>query len=153
MKIRIVGFDPPGRYCGPGPDFPDGHRNIHVAVQGRRGQSDLFGLVPGDEQAPAWELDCAIVRSLPETDLRGPQIHGSPGKRFIYLSWGVLDDPGFQMFRRAKIWLDSVPPSVLAEAIERGELAGRVGLTDDDGWPVCASIRPPRITWSATSVR
>jgi hypothetical protein len=90
-----------------------------------------------------------IVRPPPEIDLRGPQIQGSPGKRFIYLSWGVVDSAGgFRMFRRAKLWLDAVPQDVMAAAVERGELAGRLRLTDD-GWPVCASIRPPRITWSA----
>jgi hypothetical protein len=151
VKIRIEGFDPPGRYCGPGPDFPDGHFNIHVAVQGRKGQSDLFGLLPGDEKTPAWDLDCTIVHPPPQTDLRGPQIHGSPGKRFIYLSWGVVDSAGgFRMFRRAKLWLDAVPPDVMAAAIERGELTGRLGLSDDHGWPICAAVRPPRITWSAT---
>jgi transposase len=143
------GHGRPGGYCGPGPDFPDGHFNVHVAVQGRKGQSDLFGLVPGDE-TPAWELDCVIVHPPPETDLRGPQIQGSPGKRFIYLSSGVVDSAAdFRMFRRAKLWLDTVSPDVIAAAIGRGELAGRLCLSDA-GWPVGASIRPPRITWSAT---
>jgi hypothetical protein len=149
MRIRIEGFDPPGRYCGPGPDYPDGHFNVHMAIQGRKGQSDLFGLRPGDEEDPVWELDCVPVGSAPPVDLRGPQIQGAPGKRFIYLTWGVVDDAaGFRMFRRAKLWLDAVPPDVMATAVERGTLAGRVGLSDD-GWPVCAAIRPPRITWSA----
>ena len=148
MKIRIEGFDPPGRHCGPGPGFPDGHSNIHVAVQGRKGQSDLFGLFPGDE-APTWELDCAVVEPPPGTDLRGPQIQGAPRKRFIYLSWGVVATAaGFRLFRRAKLWLDAVPPDVMAAAVERGELAGRLGLSDAQGWPVCAAVRPPRITWS-----
>jgi hypothetical protein len=53
------------------------------------------------------------------------------------------------MFRRAKLQLDAVPAGIMAAAIERGELVGRLALTDDDGWPVCASVRPPRITWSA----
>ena len=36
-NIRIEGTDLPGRACGPGPDFPDGHHNIHVAAQGPEG--------------------------------------------------------------------------------------------------------------------
>lgn len=152
MKIRIEGFNPPGRYCGPGPDFPDGHHNIHVAVQGRKGPADLFGLLPGDEPAPVWELDCTIVRPPPETDLRGPQIQGPPGGRFIYLSWGVVDDTaGFRMFRRAKLWLGAIPPDVLTAAVSQGELLGRLSLSGPDGWPICAAVRPPRITWSAGS--
>jgi hypothetical protein len=45
VLIRIEGFDLPGRTCGPGPDYPDGHHNIHVAVQGRKAQQDLLDLV------------------------------------------------------------------------------------------------------------
>jgi hypothetical protein len=150
MRIRIEGYGPPGRYCGPGPDYPGGHHNVHVAVQGRKGQADLFGLVPGDEDAPAWDLDCTVVSLPGDPDVRGPQIQGAPGKRFIYLTWGVVDDAGsFTMFRRAKLCLDAVPVDVLAAACERGGLTGKLRLSDDDGWPVCAAVRPPGIVWSA----
>ncbi|HXW79868.1 MAG TPA: DUF5990 family protein [Acidimicrobiales bacterium] len=147
MLIRIEGFDLPGRYCGPGPDFPDGHHNIHVAVQGRKGSQDLFGLVGADAPSVAWDLACEVVSLPPEVDLKGPQIQGSPGRRFIYVTWGVVDETGFRMFRRAKFWLDAVPPNVMATACDRGALIGRLGLTDDSGWPLCASVRPPRIEW------
>jgi hypothetical protein len=150
MLIRIEGSDLPGRTCGPGPDFPDGHHNIHVAIQGRKGQQDLLGLVGADAESAAWDLDCEVVSPPPAADLRGAQIQGSPGERFIYISWGVLDEAGgFRMFRRAKLSLDSVPPEVMAAACDNGILLGRLGLTDDKGWPVCAAIRPPRIEWSA----
>jgi Family of unknown function (DUF5990) len=149
MRIRIEGYDAPGRYCGPGPDYPGSHRNVHVAVQGRKGQADLLGLVPGDEDAPAWELECTMASPPPDPDIRGPQIQGTPGKRFIYLTWGVVDEAGgFTMFRRAKLWLDAVPPELLAAAREQGLLTGRLRLADDHGWPVCASVRPPRIAWT-----
>ena len=151
MLIRIQGSDLPGRTCGPGPDFPDGHHNIHVAVQGRKGQQDLHGLVPADQPSVVWELACAIAPPPPDNDLRGPQIQGSPGKRFIYISWGVVDESGvFTMFRRAKLWLDAVPADVMAKACASDLLVGRLGLRDEKGWPVCASIRPPRIQWSAS---
>lgn len=150
MRIRIEGFDPPGRSCGPGPDFPGGHFNVHVAVQGRKGQQDLLGLTPGDTADPVWELDCVLIRPPPETDLRGPHIQGAPGQRFIYLTWGVVDDEGgFRMFRRAKLWLREVPPDVLTAAVERGGLTARVRLADGKGQPVCATVRPPAIAWSA----
>jgi len=150
MLIRIEGSDLPGRACGPGPEFPDGHHNIHVAVQGRKGQQDLLRLVPGDVSMAVWELECSIACPPPATDLRGPQIQGTPGKRFIYLSWGVVDDRGaFTMFRRAKLWLDAVPPEVMAIACDQGVLIGRLGLTDDKGRPLCAAVRPPRIEWSS----
>jgi len=49
------------------------------------------------------------------------------------------------MFPRAKLWLDAVPPAVMTTACERGSLTGRLRLSDDAGWPVCASVRPPDI--------
>jgi hypothetical protein len=149
MLIRIDGIDLPGRACGPGPDFPGGHRNVHVAVQGRRSQFDLVGLVAADAPTATWELPARVVCQSP-VDVRGPQIHGGPGHRFIYLSWGVVG-PGesFTMFRRAKLWLDAVAGDVWARALTRDRLVGRLGLTDPQGWPLCASVRPPRIDWSA----
>jgi hypothetical protein len=149
MLIRIEGSDLPGLTCGPGADFPGGHDNIHVAVQGRKGQQDLFGLVPGDVPVARWDLHAAVASPSP-LDLRGPQIQGGPGRRFIYLSWGVVGHNGsFTMFRRAKIWLDAVPGDVQAAALGAGRLVGRMGLSDTKGGPVCAAVRPPRIVWSA----
>jgi Family of unknown function (DUF5990) len=55
------------------------------------------------------------------------------------------------MFRRAKLWLKAVPPEVLASAAGRGVLVGRLGLADAKGNPVCASVRPPLIEWSAAT--
>jgi hypothetical protein len=150
VLLRIEGFDLPGRTCGPGPDHPDGHHNVHVAVQGRKGQQDLLGLVPADVTSTIWELSCDVVTPPPGVDLRGPQIQGPPGRRFVYISWGDLEPSHhFRMFRRAKIWIDGVPSEIMHAACERGLLVGRLGLSDDKGWPLCAAVRPPRIEWSA----
>ncbi len=149
MLIRIEGFDLPGRVCGPGPDYPEGHENVHVAVQGRKSKQDLYGLVAADVASAAWELECVIASPPPSADLRGPQVQGPPDKRFIYLTWGVVDDRGvFTMFRRAKLWLNAVPAAVMVSTLDRGLLVGRLGLSDDKGWPICAGLRPPRIEWS-----
>ena len=110
MRIRIEGSDLPGRTCGPGPDVPDGHHDVHVAVQGKKGQHDLWGLVPADVDLATWELDGDVLAPPPVFDVRGPQINGAPGRRFIYLTWGVVGADGtFTMFRRAKLQLDAVP--------------------------------------------
>ena len=34
-------------------------------------------------------------------------------------------------------------------AVRDGLLQGALGLTDAVGWPLCASVRPPKIRWSA----
>ena len=84
------------------------------------------------------------------TDYRGPYISGPPGGRFIYLSWGVVEEPGsFEMFRRAKIMFDGIPADVMAAAQKSGVLVGRLGLTDPKGNPTCAAVRPPLIKWTA----
>src|SRR5262245_14779939 len=119
IQIRIEASGFPGRACGPSPDRPEGYRNIHVGVQRRAHRDDLLGLHPGDAATAVWVLDAtaAPVPAAPGTtgspgaagiDLRGPYIQGRPGGRFIYLSWGTVDDAGtFTMFRRAKLLLDA----------------------------------------------
>ncbi len=83
-------------------------------------------------------------------DVKGPYVQGPPGGRFIYLNWGTVDDGSFTMFRRAKLWLNSVPAEVLAASLD-GVLVGRLGLTDARGNPRCAAVRPPVIEWSVGS--
>jgi hypothetical protein len=78
-----------------------------------------------------------------------PPLQGHPGARFIYISWGTVDQETFTRFRRAKLWLDAVPPVVVTSALRRGVLVGRLGLTDAKGNPHCASVRAPTIEWSA----
>jgi Family of unknown function (DUF5990) len=151
MRIRIEGTDLPGSSCGPSPQRPDGHHNLYVGVQRRGKPDELLGLVPGDSPAVTWTLD-ATVTSAPDggLDVKGPYIQGSPGGRFIYLNWGTVDAPGtFTMFRRAKLRLDAVPPELLRDAQRQGHLVARVTLTDPKGNPVCASLGPPFIEWSA----
>lgn len=43
------------------------------------------------------------------------------------------------------------PPPVLDRAVECGLLVGRPGLTDQEGNPLCAAVRPALIEWSAAA--
>jgi hypothetical protein len=151
VQIRIEGRDLPGISCGPGPAFPGGHPNIHVGVQRRNKPGELVGLVGGDAESATWTLESTVQTASDGLDLKGPCIQGSPAARFVYLSWGVVDDDpsSFQMFRRAKLMLDAVPSEVVQRAREAGVLVGRLGLTDAKGNPLCAAVRPPVIRWSA----
>jgi hypothetical protein len=150
VQIRIEASDLPGRSCGPSPDSPGGYHNIHVGVQRRNRRDELLGLVPGDAPSAVWTLDCTAAVSPAGTDLKGPYIQGPPGGRFIYLSWGTIDGAqAFTLFRRAKLWLDAIPPAVIGSALSRGMLVGRLGLTGARGNPLCAAVRPPVIQWSA----
>jgi hypothetical protein len=149
VQIRIVGSDLPGVTCGESGNFP-GYDNIHVAVQRRNHPQELLGLVAGDAPSARWDLDCEVVDTPGGVDVKGPYVQGRPDARFIYLSWGTVGaDGAFTMFRRAKLWLDGVAPDVMTAARRSGTLVGRLGLSDECGHPLCASVRPPRISWSA----
>jgi hypothetical protein len=151
VRIRIEGNDLPGRDCGSSGDFP-GYRNIHVGVQRRDQPTQWLDLQPGDAPAVTWNLDCtAATVTDGSLEVRGPYIQGGPGRRFIYLSWGEVNDTGaFTMFRRAKLWLDGVEAPTAHAAVAAGSLTARLGLTDARGHPLCAAVRPPKVTWSAT---
>jgi hypothetical protein len=150
VQILIEGSKLPGACCGPSPDSPCGYHNIHVGVQRRDRRDELLGLVRGDAPSATWTLDCTALPSPSGVDVKGPYIQGPPGGRFIYLSWGTVDDArGFTLFRRAKLWLDAIPVTVIENALELGLLVGRLGLTDRQGNPLCAGVRAPLIEWSA----
>jgi hypothetical protein len=151
MHIRIDAVDLPGLTC-PAPadrDVPV-YGNVHVAVQRRDRPAELLDPQPGDAPSATWTLECTAVVSPTGTEVKGPYVQDRLGHRFIYLSWGTVDESGyFAMFRRAKLMLDSVPADVLAAAARDGLLVGRLGLTDACGNPLCARVVPPRITWTA----
>jgi hypothetical protein len=81
-------------------------------------------------------------------------VHGRRGERFLYLSWGdVADGRRFEMFRRAKLHLSVLDPRDVAQAVATGAtIEAALDLTDAKGGPLCASIRPPTITWRVGAV-
>jgi hypothetical protein len=150
LLVSLEGHDLPGRTCGPSDDVPGGYRHVTVAVQRRAKPQELIGHTPGDAATAQWVLDCVARPGADGIDVSGPYVQGPRGGRFIYLSWGEYADGSFAMFRRAKLWLDTgVPDGVLRDAVAAGRLHGRLGLTDAAGGPLCASVRPPVITWTA----
>ena len=149
MRIHIEGVNLPGLSCSPHPDSPSGYDRVHVAMQRRNRRDELLGLTPGNAPSASWTIGCDPVPVASGFDLTGPYIQGRPGARFIYLSWGSVNDVNeFRLFRRAKLWFDGVPAEVLTRAVAQGLLVGRLGLTDRKGNPLCAAVRPPLITWT-----
>ena len=147
MLVRIEATDLPGRACAPG-DAPARYENVHVGVQ--RGR-EPYELVPGDAAGATGQFELT-TRSTPDgpLDVGGPFAQGRRGDRFLYLTWGTVDADGtFSMFRRAKLHLTDVDPAVQARAAAgEAPLVARLALTDDCGLPLCARVRPPRLTWS-----
>ena len=134
MRIEIRGRDLPGRDCC-------GHTAVVVGVQ-RGGGLDSGPPTP----TGSWAFDATDVTGRDGApDVRGPFVHGRPGGRFLYLSWGGVGPDGHcGMFRRAKLMLE--PPLLAAGA--GATLVGEVGLTMANGTPLCAAVRPPVITWT-----
>lgn len=147
MRIRIDATDLPGLNCSQAPGFP-GYTDIHVAVQGKAGAPDI-GRISADSATASWNLECQLVADSLPVNVRGPQIQGRPQERFIYLTWDGILHGHRTRFRRAKLQLNEVTSEVWAAALKSELLIGRVGLTDGRGHPLCASVRPPAIDWSA----
>jgi hypothetical protein len=149
VTIRIRGHTLPGGRCVglPGIAKPV-YEGVHVGVQRK---SEVVNLVSGDAAEACWDLEIEVGPGRSGTmDFFGQWVHGKPGERFLYLSWGELGaDGAFAMFRRAKLWLGTIGEESIQRAIETGAVVeGRLGLTDCKGGPLCASVRPPVIRWS-----
>jgi hypothetical protein len=145
VRIRIEGSDLPGRRAG---TEATALRlgNVHVGVQRK---SDVVDRVPADAQAATWQFEVTSREVDGLLDVGGPWVHGRPGARFLYLSWGAVTDDRFEMFRRAKLMFGDIPADLLRAAHnDEGVLVGRLGLTDADNEPICARVRPPAITWT-----
>jgi len=145
LVVTVEGFEMPGRGCRPA-GAGERYKNVHVGVQCR---NDVVDLVPGDAEQARWSFSIE-TRAADDgtTDFAGPFVHGRPGDRFLYLSWGSVD-PKFEMFRRAKLHFADCDPDVLASALRQGELTCRVRMSDRCGDPRCARVRPPDAEWKA----
>ncbi|MBQ0991592.1 DUF5990 family protein [Micromonospora sp. PSH03] len=145
MRIRIDGSDLPGQRPGAEADALR-LGNVHVGVQRK---AEVVDQVPADAASATWSFEVSSREIDGALDVGGPWVHGRPGARFIYLSWGAVTQDGFAMFRRAKLMFTDVPTELLRAAHEgNGTLVGRVGLTDATGGPICARVRPPAVAWA-----
>ena len=146
MIVTIEGYEMPGRTAG-----ADGrYRNVHVGVQRR---ADVVDRVPGDAPDARWSVEVTPrIADDGTVDFGGPYVHGRRGDRFVYLSWGTVDEEEpctFGMFRRAKLHFADCDTADLASALAHGELVCRVRMTDSCGEPRCAHVRAPDAVWSA----
>ncbi|GAA4603041.1 hypothetical protein BJY16_004471 [Actinoplanes octamycinicus] len=139
MRIRIEGRELP--------QSPELRlNNVHVGMQRR---AEVVERVPVTENQAVWELEVAGREVDGLLDVGGPWVHGPPGARFLYLSWGAVHGADFVMFRRAKLLFGDVPTELLRAAFDdEGVLVGRLTLTDGAGDPRCARVRPPVISWT-----
>lgn len=123
--------------------------DVHVGLARR---AETVELVPGDARSARWTFEITVRRDDDDDafDFDGPFVHGRRGERSLGLRWGNLAyDDTFEVFRAAKLRLSEVDQSLVEQALGAGgRLVATLGLTDDRGDPVCASVRPPAVTWS-----
>jgi ankyrin repeat protein len=147
LEVQIRGSDLPGRRCGPSPEGRM-YENIHVGLA-RRGET--IELQPGDALSVRWTFEITIRRHHDgQLDVGGPYVRGARGERFLGLRWGTLAaDDTFDVFRAAKLRFADIDPTLIERALSAGSrLVADLGLTDPNGDPVCASVRPPAVIWS-----
>jgi hypothetical protein len=139
VPLRIVGRRLPGSSWS-------GRTGIHVGVQ--KG-TEVVGLVTGDAADAVFDIDLEVVDTDGVPDFRGPYVQGRRGERFVYLSWGEVDDQGtFAMFRRLKLHLAPlVEQSTPERVLTAKKIQAVLELTDTRGRPLAASVRPPWVTW------
>jgi Family of unknown function (DUF5990) len=134
MRLTVRGRDLPGSTFGE-------RSNIHVGLQIRR---DASGLVPGHARAATWVTDVTVIEGPDGVDYRGEAVQGRRGERFLYLTWGTVEDEAFTMFRRAKVMLNDLPAALRSEPA----VVVHVPLTQGDGSPRCARVPANILTWS-----
>jgi hypothetical protein len=146
VRIRIEGSDLPGRGAGAEAGALR-LGNVHVGVQRK---AEVVDRVPCDAGSATWTFDVTSREVDGLLDVGGPWVHGRPGARFLYLSWGRVDGDTFAMFRRAKLLFGDIPTALLRAAHddEGSVLVARIGLTDEHGGPRSARVRPPDIAWT-----
>jgi hypothetical protein len=139
MLLQIRGYHLPGRVWQSGDEYYD---NVHVGIQVGK---DAHELVRADAETTTWTVPIEVVAREDGLDFRGTAVQGKRGDRFVYLTWGDVDEAGsFTMFRRAKLMLADLQPL----AVDTAQVIARVNLTDECGGPRCARLKPPALTLS-----
>jgi hypothetical protein len=137
MLLQIRGHHLPGRVWQAGDEYYD---NVHVGIQVGKEPREL---VRGDVETPSWTIPIEVVARDGGLDFRGAAVQGKRGDRFLYLTWGDVDEDGkFTMFRRAKLMLADLEPLAAEDA---SQVIAQVDLTDDCGAPRCARLKPPAL--------
>ena len=110
----------------------------------------MTGNILAGTQISVWPDMVSTPRHEPPGDDRrrvGPDDAMRVGTAGFSLTRFPSGDTGGMLIRIE----EAVPPEVLGSAADLGVLVGRVGLTDPKDNPVCASVRPPLIEWSAAT--
>lgn len=147
ITVVIRATDFPGKACGPGPKgemFDD----IQVGLAHRR---DTIELVSGGARETGWTFNMTVRRDdAGQLDFGGPFVLGHKDDRHFGLRWVTTSmEEELEVFRVAKLRLADIDRGLLEAAVrEKRDLIADVTMTDRDGMPICARVRPPFVEWS-----
>lgn len=130
----------------------EGRQGLRLGIQRSR---EVVDDVPADVTEVRFPAEFRVVqRADGGPNFLGPYAHGTPQQRFVYLCWGTRGQDGWEGLRRAKISLHHLDWSALATAQQHGQpLRARVTMTDPQGEPLCASVKPQQILWTIPPLR
>lgn len=140
FELRIYGENLPGSRFGD-------YTKVRIGIQkGEEIEQD----VSGDADRAVFTATLQVKRNMKDGRpmFTGPYVFGPSTGRFLYLSWGERKEGKWEMFRRAKIPLNSLGWDLIMKAIDSGqpiELA--VNLTDAKGGPTCGGLKDPSMRW------
>jgi hypothetical protein len=89
------------------------------------GKATVFGLQDKSQAVQAGELqpdgvlefECVLqVKPGQPPDFLGKYVHGTPGKRFLYLSWGYDENGHLQWIKRIKVPLSGITWAKIEDA-------------------------------------
>ncbi len=118
----------------------DGHSEIWLGIQSGKDVVQQVRLPAAKAEFHA-ELR---VAGEDAPNFLGPFAHGTVQERFLYLCWGQPHFGHWAGFRRAKLPLTGLTWA----ALESNHLRAVVRCTDSKGGPICATVKPPFLSWT-----
>jgi hypothetical protein len=120
-----------------------------LSVGLQAGRDDVIRGTEGPDEL-AFDVTIDVKRAADGSpDFRGPLVHGPKGERFLYVTWGRLQDGRHEMFRRLKLYLSPLErahwsqPGLTWDDIGGGEVELRISGKGIDGTPACGTSPAP----------
>lgn len=133
-------------------DFPAAlspHRGLRLGIQNKQ---QVEQDVPGTVRSAHFTYALTVKLGPTDVVFTGGYAQGTRDNRFIYLSWGewTTGDAGeWKINSRIKILLNGIRRELIETALHNEKpIRARVRLTNDNGQPLAASLKPEYITWS-----
>lgn len=140
IAIRVVCRNLPGSHSA-------AYRATRLGIQ--RGH-EVFDDVAGDVAEAVFTATLRVAKNerTGTPNFLGPDAHGTPQQRFLYLSWGRREGSAWEMTGRVKIQLNVLTWVNIESTVKSGEpLEVEIDMTGTKGGPICGSVGRDNIEW------